>query len=411
MKIALIESKLNGKGGSQRQALSFAVAFQNLGHDVTVYTIHYDKDECFPHLSRQLRIVSLPGGFKAPQVSARRFFGFLNYIDYAKAENRAANALAHLIDPATEILNPHDRLGFRVAFYYKKFINNAPSVLMMSDILTKSWIAWRKSQFDVRYNPTRKQKLFNWLVDLYEVQRFIVPHEGMAVLDERTKIWARDYFGKEAVVVRSGLDLERFSYLPRKGISTRSGSLLMAGIFFLHRRYEDTIRAVKILVDKGYDMSLTISGNYTANNEYKSYYERLRKLVLELGLQQRVVFSGEVSEDMLRDHYRSHDIYISPNHLQSWGLACFEAMASGLPVVVSKSAGATEVLSDGENALLVSPKSPEEIADAIMRLADNPELYERMSACGRKFVEENISWEKSAHAMLKLFEQVRATRI
>ena len=122
MKIALIESKLNGIGGSQRQALSFAVAFQELGHEVTVYTINYDHDRCFPDLLDQLRIVALPDAFKPSRTKKRRLWGFLNYVAYAKEENKAARALACLIDPQTDILNPHDRLGFRVAAYYKKLI-------------------------------------------------------------------------------------------------------------------------------------------------------------------------------------------------------------------------------------------------------------------------------------------------
>ena len=407
MKIALIESYLNGKGGSQRQALSFAVEFQKLGHDVTVYAVTHDKGEGFLELISQLKVISLPGGFKAPPAKKRRFFGFLNYIAYAKAENSAARALAYLIDRDTEILNPHDRLGFHVASYYKKCVKDVPSVLMMSDILTKSWIAWRKSQFDPHYRPSVKQKLFNWLVDAYEVRHFITPHEGMAVLDERTKQWAMDYFHKNATVVRSGLNIEKFSYVPRNAIQGRRVRILMAGIFFLHRRYEDGIRAVKLLEDHGIDASMTITGNYIANNEYKSYFKRLCSLVKELGLESRVTFAGEVSEDELAANYASHDIYVSPNHLQSWGLACFEAMARGLPAIVSKSAGAAEVLTNGENALLVSPRSPEEIVRAALRLINDAQLYTRISSQGRKFVEENISWEKSARAMLNVFERVR----
>ncbi len=403
MKIALIESKLNGIGGSQRQALSFAVAFQELGHEVTVYTINYDHDKCFPDLLDQLRIVTLPDALKPSRTKKRRLLGFLNYVAYAKEENKAARALACLIDPKTDILNPHDRLGFRVAAYYKKLIKNTPSVLMMSDILTKSWIAWRRSQFDSRYRPTFKQKLFNWVVDFYEVRYFIKPHEGMAVLDERTKEWAREYFGKDAVVVRSGLDIQKFPFISNKKITADGARILMAGIFFVHRRYEDAIQAIKILSDKRYDATLTIVGGYTSNNEYLSYHERLRALVSELGIEKRVVFLGHISEDELRENYASHDIYVSPNHLQSWGLACFEAMASGLPVIVSKTAGAAEVLTDGLNALLVVPKSPEEIAAAIARLIDSPELYEHMSVEGRAFVEKNISWKQSAQAMLKVF--------
>lgn len=409
MKIALIESALNGKGGSQRQALSFAIAFKQLGHDVTVYAIRYDKDACFSDLLDQLTVVSLSADLQPSKIKPMRFLGFLNYMRYAREENRAAQFLAHRIDPETEILNAHDRLGFRVATYYKRSIRNIPSVLMMSDILTKSWMQWRRAQFDGRYKPNVKQRLFNRVIDYYEVRKFIKPHEGMAVLDERTKKWAVDYFHKEAIVVRSGLDITIFPYVAREGIDGRPVRILMAGIFFVHRRYEDVIHAIRLLMDKGYDTKLTIVGNHSSSDEYRAYHKQLRHLVNKLGLEKRVEFPGQISEDELRGHYKGDDIYVSPNHLQSWGLACFEAMASGLPVIVSRTAGASEVLTHNENALLVNPKSPQEIANVIMRLIDDKVLYKKMSMAGRAFVENNMSWERSARAMIHVFEKARAT--
>lgn len=411
MKIALIESKLDGKGGSQRQALSFALAFQKLGHEVTVYTIRYNKEKCFSDILNELRVVALPGGFEAPRPVGIFCLGFLNYIRYSRAESDAAWRLALLIDHDTEILNAHDRIGFRVAMYYKNLVADIPSVLMMSDILTKQWAAWRKAQFDPAGKQSLKKRFFNWLADRYEVRRFILPHEGMMVLDNRTCDWVRDYFSKQAIVVRSGLDIEHFPFARRCGCSGKRVRILVAGIFFLHRRYEDVIRALRLLVDRGYDATLSLVGNYTTNYEYRAYQKRLQRLGEDMGIENRITFFGEVSEDDLRRSYHAHDIYVSPNHLQSWGLAVFEAMASGTPVIVSKTAGASEVLTDGDNALIVNPQSPKEIAQAIERLGNDPLFYMKMAHNGRKFVEAHISWEHSAQAAIAVFEQVIAAHV
>ncbi|MEK9195190.1 MAG: glycosyltransferase family 4 protein, partial [Patescibacteria group bacterium] len=332
MKIALIESKLNGRGGSQRQAIGYARAFQQLGHEVTLYTIHYDKEKCFSDMLDGLRVVALPGGFQTPRPMAIPGFGFLNYMRYSRAESNAARRLASLIDRDTDILNAHDRVGFRVAVFYKRFMRNIPSVIMMSDILTKSWTAWRKEQFDPTLKRSLQRRFYYWLIDTYEIRKFITPHEGMTVLDNRTRNWARDYFGVQAIVVRSGLDIKNFLFIPRDGCASKRVRVLVAGIFFLHRRYEDVVQAIKLVVDQGYDATLSIVGNYTSAYEYREYQKRLGQLAENLGLKTRVTFYGEVSEEDLRKSYHTHDIYVSPNHLQSWGLAVFEAMASGLPV-------------------------------------------------------------------------------
>ncbi len=405
MKIAVIQSKLNGKGGSHRQTIGYAKAFQKLGHDVTLYAIVYDKDRCFPEMCEGLRIVSLShDALVLPKPISIPFLGFLNYIRYSKAESDAARKLSLLIDPATDVLHAHDRLAFRVAAYYKKYVKNIPSVLMMNDILTKTWVAWRKSQFDSSLTPRWKQRLFNWAYDAYEVRKYIKPHEGMTTLDIRTRDWARDYFHKEAVCVRSGLDIDQFPFVARICPRDKRVRILVAGIFFLHRRYEDAVSAIKILCDQGYDAHLTALGNYTSNNEYRAYQRRLAALAREKGIKGRVTFIGEVSEQDLRRAYQTHDVYVSPNHLQSWGLAAFEAMVSGTPVVISNTAGASEVLTNNVNALIVDAKSPDQIAGAIKKLIDDPDFYQQISRQGRSFAEHNVSWENVAQKTLEVFD-------
>ncbi len=403
MKIAVIQSRLNGSGGSQRQAIGYAKAFQDLGHEVTLYTISYDPERCFPEMTKTIRIVTTPGGFITPRSLRIPFLGFLNYVRYSRAENDAACRLARIIDADTDILHSHDRIAFRVAAYYKKHICDTPSVLMMNDIMTKSWIAWRRAQFDPALKPGIKKRLLNWLADAYEVKRYILPHEMITVLDNRTRDWVKDYFKRDSIVVRSGLDIEHFSFVPRSGCGTPV-RILVAGVFFVHRRYEDMIEALKLLTDRGFNATLTLIGNYKSDQEYRTYQKRLSAQIKKLGLENRTAFTGEVSEDELRRAYHTHDMYVSPNHLQSWGLAVFEAMASGTPVVVSKTAGAAEILTDGVNALLAEGKSPEDIARAIERFINDPKLYATLSAAGRKFVEERVTWKYSAQNAIKVFE-------
>ena len=405
MRIGIIESKLDGIGGSQRQALCLALELQKQGHEVTVYALRYDRDRCFGDILDKLNVVHLS---RAPQKpKAIPFLRFLNYFRYSVAESRAARELALMIDENTEVINAHDRLGFRVATYAKKYVRPFPSVLMMSDILTKSWIAWRKAQFKKNCMPSLKQRFFNRVVDAYEVRRFILPHEKIVVLDNRTKQWVREYFRKEATVVRSGLDCEKFPYRERAA-PTQEIKIFMAGIFFIHRRYEDAIRALALVREMGHHATLAIAGDYGANQEYAGYHKDLKNLTHVLCLEKDVEFLGRISDKELMRRYQQSDIYISPNHLQSWGLAVFEAMASGSPVIVSNTAGASEVLTDGENALIVPAKNPEAIAQAITRLITNPDLYEKLSKEGRAFVEGNISWKQYATGMMKVYKEAIA---
>jgi len=84
----------------------------------------------------------------------------------------------------------------------------------------------------------------------------------------------------------------------------------------------------------------------------------------------------------------------------------FEAMACGTPAVVSRGCGASEVLTDGVDALVVPPRDPEGFAAAVSRLMDDPSLCVRLGDAGRRFVEGNIRWELYAKNMLAEFERV-----
>ena len=78
-------------------------------------------------------------------------------------------------------------------------------------------------------------------------------------------------------------------------------------------------------------------------------------------------------------------------------------MASGLPVIVSKTAGASEILIHGENALIVDPKRPSQIAWAVQRLFNDTSLYTDISKNGREFVEHTLSWRRYAQDMKRIF--------
>jgi glycosyltransferase involved in cell wall biosynthesis len=82
-------------------------------------------------------------------------------------------------------------------------------------------------------------------------------------------------------------------------------------------------------------------------------------------------------------------------------------MASGLPVVVSKCAGAAELIEDGNGGILLdNPKSPEEIAEKVNMLIKNKRLRSKISKQARKVVEE-YAWDKVAEKWLEVFEEIK----
>ena len=387
MKIAIIVRKLNIKGGTQRQAIMLARDLKERGHDVALYTFLYAPADCYEAELRDLRVVTL-GNY--PRSSP-----FLFWKEY-----NIARKLALLIDRDTELLNPHDQVVYRVAAYFKRGIKNIPSVWMMNDLPTKFFSLMR----DREMNPASRQgvikRILGYVLDWFDIHRFIAMQDEIAVLDDRDRKWIKTYFHRDAVVVRNGIDGNAFQYgehlLPGEKVN-----LLMTGIFFPHRRFEDGIDALKLLVDADIDANLTIIGDYGASG----YARYIKSHIASLGLESRVTLRGRVTEEELKAAYQDHDIFLFLSHLQSWGIAVFEALASGLPVIVSRTSGASEVLEDCLNALVVDPKHPDQVAQAVMRLLKNAGLYGQLSKNGRALVEQKISWKNYADSMLRVFEK------
>ena len=377
------------RGGTQRQALELARELKKFGHLVKLYTFLYSPEDCFPELLNGLDVVSLD---YYPRYS--------NYLVNYFFENRAALKLAQRIDIDTEILNPHDQVSYRVAAYFKAKIKNIPSVWMSNDLPTKMFSFWKEIQINPDYAAPFYKKILWRIVDRYEINKFIKPQDAITVLDEMNQGYMRKFIGRDAIVVRSGIDLGEFNFVKRAPPQKKSAKILLAGIFFPHRRFEDAIESVKILRNGGYKVELNIVGDYSSD---KPYYQKLVGLVRGDALGKNVNFLGKISDEELQKQYASNDIFVFPNHMQTWGLVVFEAMASGLPVIVSNTTGAAEVLTDDKNALVRESKSPERIAAGIKRLIDDEMLYQRLSENGREFVRENISWGKYASSMLEVF--------
>ncbi|MEK7502866.1 MAG: glycosyltransferase family 4 protein [Patescibacteria group bacterium] len=373
MNIAIIIRRLNVKGGAQRQALSLARELKNMGHNVVLYTFFYDKEKCFDDLLDGMAV------FASNLADPKR--------------------LSELIDPNTDVLNPHDQEAYKVAYFFKKGVKNIPSIWMMNDVPSKDFGFWKESQFNPLLRRSFAKAVYHKIYDFLD-SRFIKAQEKITVLDDWNKRLVREHFGKNAVVTRSGLDIDKFKFNEHKTGGSKGVKLLTTGIFFPHRRFEDLIIAVSLIPQA----ELTIVGD-TSND--KKYYEKLKNLEGSLGVADRIRFLGKVSDQELVEAYKSHDIFVFPNHLQTWGLAVFEAMACGIPVILSRTTGASEVVTDRKNSMLINPKTPEEIKKAVIELASNPDFYSSISRNARKFVEENISWKRYAKSMLEVFNSAR----
>lgn len=393
MKIALIIRKLNVKGGTQRQMLSLARELAKRGHNITIYAFAYDRGQCYPELLAGMKVIAFP------ETLRQRPTYYSNYALSVLREAREAKEFAKMMARDFDILNPHDQVAYKVSHYYKKYVKNIPSVWNMNDAPSLRWGYDKMRGVDETFRQPLFKRIFYFLFDWYDNMRFIRSQDAIAVVDNFNRGLVKKYLRREAIVVRNGPDLKHFLFKPRTPPG-KHVKILTSGILLPHRRFEDAIEAVRILADTGYNPKLSIIGD-TDND--RRYYTKLTALVERLGMQEHVLFRGRVSEQELIDAYESNDIYTFQHHLQSDGLSPFEAAACGMPIIVSRTAGCHEVLTDRQNALFVEPKNPRDLAGRIQELCARPDLYMKLSEAGNSFVRGNFSWDRYAEAMLSLF--------
>ena len=116
---------------------------------------------------------------------------------------------------------------------------------------------------------------------------------------------------------------------------------------------------------------------------------RLRAKAHALGVADRVIFTGFVSETRKPDYYRLADAYVMPSKGEGFGIVFLEALACGIPALGSALDGGREALLEGRLGRLVDPSKPGEIVDAILQTID----------AGRGAVPEGLayfSWEAFA---------------
>jgi len=130
---------------------------------------------------------------------------------------------------------------------------------------------------------------------------------------------------------------------------------------------------------------------------------KLKKLVNELELEKHVEFVGKVLNEEIPEYMTASDIFVLPSLSESFSITNLEAMASGLPVVVSKVGGLPEIINDGVNGFLVEPGNAKQISEKVLLLLGDHELRETISNNNKENIKK-YSWETVVDRLEKVYQ-------
>ncbi len=206
-------------------------------------------------------------------------------------------------------------------------------------------------------------------------------------------------------IIYNGIDTKKFSgsyEIPRKyGLKDCKEYILFVGRIVPRKGLEYLLQAFKIIAKDKQNLNLLIIGNIGD----EVYYRELIQLSKLLEIYDKVKILENVPDEDLPAFYHSSLFFVFPSLVEGFGLVCLEAMACGKAVIASNIAGVNEVVIDQETGLLVSPKDPIGIADAMQILLGDEKLRKRMENEALKRV-KLFSWEKTAKAVYECYKRV-----
>lgn len=204
-----------------------------------------------------------------------------------------------------------------------------------------------------------------------------------------TKDWVVGSFGRlgtRTQVVYNGLDLP----VAASVLQLRAGDpvrLLVVGRLSWRKGQDVAVRALARLREAGVDASLTLAGDHYPG--YEAYVDDLHRIADGLGVSDHVHFVGFQHD--LAPVWAAADVALVPSLLEPFGNVAVEAMAAGVPVVVSRVQGLTEIVEAGRTGWFVLPGDDQALAQAVQALLGNPGLTRAVAATAAEDVRRRFS--------------------
>lgn len=201
-------------------------------------------------------------------------------------------------------------------------------------------------------------------------------------------------YGMAAMVVPNVVDLARFAPTSRPG---RQCILVARNLEAIYDN-ASAICALALLHATHPAASMVIAGEGPLRSS-------LETLARQLGVAHAICFAGRVDHARMAAMYAAADVMLNPSLVDNMPNAVLEALASGVPVVSTRAGGVPFLVQDGVTALLVTPGSPQEMAEALRRILDQPSLAASLVAAGLRDA-RRYGWTAVRPQLLALYDRL-----
>ena len=208
--------------------------------------------------------------------------------------------------------------------------------------------------------------------------------------------------GDKIEIIPHGIDLSEFDNLPKKGEFRRKYSLGDDQRIILYLGRIHKIKGLDLLARTFADLSKPLDDIKLVIVGYDyGYLPALEKLVAELEINEKVLFTGPLYGQEKLEAYVDADVYVLPSFYEIFSITVLEACACGTPVIVTDRCGLADVI-NGQAGLVV-PCDKEQLQYALLHLLGDDKLRRQFGEKGKSLVREKFNWEKIAEQVERVY--------
>jgi glycosyltransferase involved in cell wall biosynthesis len=225
--------------------------------------------------------------------------------------------------------------------------------------------------------------------------------------DKQIEMYINDVHGpsvvKKSVIIAYGVSGHLKSFLDHNHDYTLHNRLLSVGAIIEQRNYLVVVGVFAKLLKIFPALRLKVIGH--------NYYDAAIRLAEKMGVSDKVEFVGELPHEKVLEELKQTDIYfgIATGKYNGLGTACIEAMLTGVPTVANVDTdvfGQPPVLFDMDNCIIARLDDVEDTAQRVAYVLEDRKLREKIGRNGRRFVKEDLSWEKIGGQMEQTLQTI-----
>jgi len=242
-----------------------------------------------------------------------------------------------------------------------------------------------------------RNAIHNWLkIFMQKCQHIVIPSESIK------EILIRDYGLEDRyTVIPTGTDLQPFLRADGKTLRQSKGwqddkVLISIGRLAPEKNWETLLRAAAQVYAQHPTLRLVLIGDGPDK-------QRLELLAADLGIAERVTFTGQVPFDEIPAYLKAADMFGFASVTETQGLVTIEAMAAGLPVAAVDGSGSHDIVDHGKDGFLVE-NDPNALASAINKMLSNPQQMKQFSVKALKKA-RTFDADRLGRQMVKVYEQ------